>query len=256
MANWFGHIMSDVAGSSGSVNRGTGIVIPFYELFGLCDFGEFQVDNDRNTLAVVATKVFQNGYDARFGLTMAIPVVLCDLLIKLIWALKHYFYHKRPINECIPNKRHDDLRVMLIMGNGTLCLLDGADAAFKSGGNCVEFMLRLNLIAWFRLAILVLKEICIRVGISFPMQRQLEAFIRINEAVTQYLHELEQIDIERFIKETETYNTFVAALDTSRDENTLNKFLVEQYVKFGIHKPYEGDFDKFMNNPDSVLEFK
>lgn len=256
VANWFGHIMSDVAGSSGSVNRGTGIVIPFYELFGLCDFGEFQVDNDRNTLAVVATKVFQTGYDARFGLTMAIPVVLCDLLIKLIWALKHYFYHKRPINECIPNKRHDDLRVMLIMGNGTLCLLDGADAAFKSGGNCVEFMLRLNLIAWFRLAILVLKEICIRVGISFPMQRQLEAFIRINEAVTQYLHELEQIDIERFIKETETYNTFVAALDTSRDENTLNKFLVEQYVKFGIHKPYEGDFDKFMNNPDSVLEFK
>lgn len=142
------------------------------------------------------------------------------------------------------------------MGNGTLCLLDGADAAFKSGGNCVEFMLRLNLIAWFRLAILVLKEICIRVGISFPMQRQLEAFIRINEAVTQYLHELEQIDIERFIKETETYNTFVAALDTSRDENTLNKFLVEQYDKFGIHKPYEGDFDKFMSNPDSVLEFK
>ena len=98
---------------------------------------------------MVATKVFQNGYDARFGLTMAIPVVLCDLLIKLIWALKHYFYHKREINECIPNKRHDDLRVMLIMGNGTLCLLDGADAAFKSGGNCVEFMLRLNLIAWF-----------------------------------------------------------------------------------------------------------
>ena len=69
-------------------------------------------------------------------------------------------------------------------------------------------------------------------------------------------HELEQIDIERFIKETETYNTFVAALDTSRDENTLNKFLVEQYDKFGIHKPYEGDFDKFMSNPDSVLEFK
>lgn len=29
IANWFGHLMSDVAGSSGSHGRGTGIVMPF-----------------------------------------------------------------------------------------------------------------------------------------------------------------------------------------------------------------------------------
>lgn len=43
VANWFGHIMSDVAGSSGASGRGSGLAIPFYELFGLCDFGTFQV---------------------------------------------------------------------------------------------------------------------------------------------------------------------------------------------------------------------
>ena len=79
--------MSDVAGSSGAVGRGSGIGIPFYELFQACDWGSFQVGQDRNTLAVVATKVFQEGYDARFGLAMALPVLLCDLSIKLIWAL-------------------------------------------------------------------------------------------------------------------------------------------------------------------------
>lgn len=43
VANWFGHIMSDIAGSSGASGRGSGVVIPFYELFQLCDFGEFKV---------------------------------------------------------------------------------------------------------------------------------------------------------------------------------------------------------------------
>ena len=41
IANWFGHLMSDVAGSSGAHGRGTGIVMPFYELFGFCKFGNF-----------------------------------------------------------------------------------------------------------------------------------------------------------------------------------------------------------------------
>ena len=81
-------------------------------------------------------------------ITMAIPVALCDLSIKLTWAIKHHFYHKRPLAECIPSKRHDDLRIMLIIGDGTLCLMDGADAAVRSGGIWVPFFLRLNIVAW------------------------------------------------------------------------------------------------------------
>lgn len=50
VANWFGHIISDIAGSSGARSkgngRGSGVVIPFYELFQLCDFGSFQVGED------------------------------------------------------------------------------------------------------------------------------------------------------------------------------------------------------------------
>ena len=30
VTNWFGHIMSDIAGSSGAAGRGSGVVIPFY----------------------------------------------------------------------------------------------------------------------------------------------------------------------------------------------------------------------------------
>lgn len=256
VTNWFGHIMSDVAGSSGSVNRGSGVVIPFFELFQLCEFGSFQVGKNRNTLATVATKVFQEGYDARFGITMGIPVVLCDLLIKLIWAIKHYFYHKRPLAECIPTKKHDDLRIMLILGDGTLCLMDGADAAIRSGGNWVNFFLRLNIVAWYRLVLLVFREVCIRLGISFPLQKQLDAYIRINEALTLYLAQLEQIDIERFKEETTQYNKMVAMLEGTETEEELNILLRNEYKALGFSLPYNGDFDDFMKDNSSVLEFK
>lgn len=255
-ANWLGHIMSDVAGSSGASGRGSGVVIPFYELFQLCDFGSFQVGKYRNTLAIVATKVFQEGYDARFGLTMAIPVVLCDLSIKLIWAIKHYFYHKKPLTECIPTKKHDDLRIMLIIGDGTLCVMDGADAAIRSGGNWVNFFLRLNIIAWYRLVFLIFREVCIRLGISFPLQKQLDAYIRINEALTLYLSQLEQLDYERFKSETEQYNRLLAMMEKTNNEDDLNVILRNEYKALGIRLPYSGNFNDFMNDPSSVLEFK
>ena len=256
VTNWFGHIMSDIAGSSGASGRGSGVVIPFYELFQMCDFGSFQVGQDRNTLATVATKVFQEGYDARFGLTMAIPVVLCDLSIKLIWAIKRYFYHKKPLLECMPNKRHSDLRIMLIIGEGTLCLFDGADAAIRSGGNWVNFFLRLNIIAWYRLVSLVLKEVCIRLGISVPLQKQLDAYIRINEALTSYLRQLEKIDIKLFEEETERFNHMVTLLEVAEEEEQLNVLLRNEYKLLGIELPYNGTFDDFMKNDSSVLEFK
>lgn len=256
ITNWFGHIMSDVAGSSGASGRGSGVVIPFYELFQLCDFGSFQVGENRNTLATVATKVFQEGYDARFGLTMAIPVVLCDLSIKLIWAIKHYFYHKKPFEECIPTKKHDDLRIMLIIGDGMLCLMDGADAAIRSGGNWVKFFLRLNIIAWYRLVSLVFREVCIRLGISFSIQKQLDAYIRINEALNLYLSQLEQIDINRFKEETEQYNKMLAMLENTNSEEEMNLLLLNEYKALGIKLPFSGDFDNFMKDESSVLEFK
>lgn len=256
VTNWFGHLMSDVAGSSGATKRGSGVVIPFFELFQLCDFGSFQVGKHRNTLATVATKVFQEGYDARFGLTMAIPVLLCDLTIKLVWAIKHYFYHKRPLHECIPSKRHDDLRIMLIIGDGTLCMMDGADAAIRSGGNWVNFFLRLNIVAWYRLVVLVFREVCIRLGISFPMQKQLDAYIRINEALSLYLAELEKIDLELYKKETEQYNLLLAKLESADSEEKLNDMLRDVYRSLGLEPAYKGTFNDFMNDPLSVLEFK
>lgn len=187
IANWFGHIMSDIAGSSGSrgnAGRGAGVVMPFYELFSFCKFGKFSVGQDKQDLATIATRAFQEGYDFRFGLATAIPVIITDLSIRLIWALRRHFQYGRPLKECIPTQKHADLRIMLIFGNGTLCVMDGIDAGVRSGGNFLAFFMRLNLIAWFRFVTLVIKEVCIRLGIASPLQAYIEAYKRINELFT------------------------------------------------------------------------
>ena len=145
---------------------------------------------------------------------------------------------------------------MLIIGDGTLCLMDGADAAIRSGGNWVNFFLRLNIIAWYRLVSLVFREVCIRLGISFPLQKQLDAYVRINEALTLYLSQLEQIDLERFKEETEQYNKMLVMLENTKSEEEINLLLKNEYKALGINLPYSGDFDSFMKDESSILEFK
>lgn len=257
ITNWFGHIMSDIAGSSGSVGRGSGIVMPFYELFGFCKFGKFNVGKDKQDLATIATRAFQEGYDFRHGLAMAIPVIITDLSIRLIWSLRRHFQYEKPLKECIPTtKNHADLRIMLLFGNGTLCVMDGMDAAVRSGGNFLTFFMRLNLIAWFKFVFLVLKEICIRVKLSGSLQAQLDAYKRINEALLSYLKELEKIDVELFKKETNAYNEAVAKFCDVKTDQELNTLLIDIFDKMGIKKPWQGDFDEHMSNKNATLTFE
>lgn len=255
-ANWFGHLMSDFAGSSGTHKRGTGIVMPFYELFGMCKFGQFNTRNGKKDLAEIALSAFTQGYDLRFGITMAIPVLLTELLIKLIWSLRRYFGYGYSLKECIPSQKYDDLRIMLLIGYGTLCLIDGADAAIRSNGNFVTFFMRMNLVAWCRFTMLVLKEVCLRVGLQSAIQKQIEALERINDALLAYLDELEKLDIELFKAETAKYKTTVMVIKGATSEKELNEILLNEFEKLGIIKPWQGEFDKHMANKNATLVFK
>ncbi|EAI9959946.1 hypothetical protein C5441_01290 [Campylobacter coli] len=159
-ANWFGHLASDWTGSSGSQGRGSGIPIPFYNLFLMCDFGSF--GQHKQTFAQIATQIFEKGYDFRHGMTMAIPVVITELLIRFMYVMKARFYHNKDWKECIPNADISELRRMLLVGHGALCLIDGVDAGIRSVNpvtNPVIFLLHTNLIAWAKFSSLALKEI-------------------------------------------------------------------------------------------------
>lgn len=182
VCNWLGHLASDLVGSSstrraGKTGRGAGLPMPFYNLFLTMDFGNF----DGKSFADVAVKVFEEGYDLRHGAATAVPVLIEELSIKVIWALKQKYYAKKAWKDCIPTSKHADLRMMLLVGNAALCLVDGIDATIRTvagGGNLITFVMHLNLVAWGRLVVLIFRELRIRYGAA------------VEQAVSRYFAEI------------------------------------------------------------------
>ncbi|WP_413520144.1 hypothetical protein [Psychrobacter glacincola] len=164
-ANWLGHLFSDIAGSSGTRGqfpnrRGSGIPIPFYSLLQLLDFGKFNVnDKDKGSFAQACVMAFQKGYDARHGLAMAVPVLICELLTRLMYLVKQKFYHKKSWADSTPSMDKPEVVRMLLVSHGTLSLIDAGHAGFKSGGNLVAFIMQSNVIAYARFATVALKEV-------------------------------------------------------------------------------------------------
>ena len=252
--NWLGHLLSDLVGSSstrkaGKGGRGTGIQMPFYELFLQFDFG----DIDGKKISEIAIDAFEEGYDARFAATMAIPVILNDLFIRIIWTLKSRFYGKKDWKECIPNNKHDDLRAMLLVGNASLCVVDGIDAYARSGGNAVVFVCRLNLVAWGKLAMLALKELVIRY--QYARDDIATPYTMVHELVGAYLEEIKRIDIDAYEKECAAFSRFNEYMLATKDENELNHILQVSMRQMGFDIPWEGNFDEFMGNKNNVLVF-
>lgn len=259
IVNWIGHIMSDIAGSSGSRGqggRGAGIVIPFFELFQLCKIGKFDVGKDRQDLATIAIRTFQEGYDFRYGLAMSIPVILTDLAIKFCWAVRHHYVDKRPVAECIPHIRSEKLRIMLLVGSGTLCCLDGISAGVKSGGNWVVFFTQLNIIAWFRLIQLIIRELGIRFGLTGALERELDSMRRINIALSQYLTEAKQYDMDAMLSNIKSFSSLDVKINNATDEKELKNILAAFCSKEGYELPWKGDFDEFMSDRGNRLVFK
>ena len=116
--------------------------------------------------------------------------------------------------------------------------------------------MRLNLIAWFRFVTLVLKEVCIRLGIVSSLQVYLDSYKRINEALLSYLKELEKIDIEAFRHETEEYNKLATSFEQVTNNVELNKMLLETFDRMGYNNPWQGDFDEHMSNKNAMLIFE
>jgi hypothetical protein len=87
--------------------------------------------------------------------------VINEILIRLLWAVKSRYYHGRSWKESIPVGlgSKPELRRMLVVGHGSLCLVDGIDAGIRSGGTLIGFALHINMIAWSRYAFSALLEI-------------------------------------------------------------------------------------------------
>lgn len=174
--NWFGHLMSDRAGSESSArkgNRGMGIPSPLWtwsnDIIVIKTKLGLNITETDKAMNDLALEIFEKGYDSRFQTAQTIPVLLNELLVRLIYAVRrlYKYFSETPKSErsfklmwkkCEPFS-NPTVKRMLTVAHGTFCLVDAGDAvvrAFVSGGgtfNVVEFVLRLNVVGVGRFAI-------------------------------------------------------------------------------------------------------
>lgn len=72
----------------------------------------------------------------------------------------------------------------------------------------------------------------------------------------RYAAELMKIDLEKFREETEAYNTFALEIENAKSETEINILLKNILNTMGVKLPWEGDFNSFMSNKNSVLVFE
>lgn len=72
----------------------------------------------------------------------------------------------------------------------------------------------------------------------------------------QYAAQILSIDVESFEREIKKFNSIANKLENAKDENELNSILVGFYKEMKIKLPWEGDFDSFMKDKNSVLIFE
>ncbi|MCD8192486.1 MAG: hypothetical protein LUD55_06825 [Oscillospiraceae bacterium] len=174
--NWAGHLISDVSGSQSSAhsgNRGMGIPSPlwtwFNDMIAIKSKLGLSASEAEQAINELALNIFQQGYDTRFQTAQAIPVLLNELLVRLIYSIRRllqYFAEppkaersfKLMWEKCEPFSNATVKRVLTV-AHGTFCLVDVGDAvgrAFVSVAgsfNAVEFVLRLNIVGVGRFAI-------------------------------------------------------------------------------------------------------
>ena len=150
VVNWLGQSMSDAV-SGGAKGRGSGLPVPLSEFLGRCDFGTVSGEPSQwQAFANVMAQVYEQGYDLRHGASMTVPVVLNDLLIRVVYVLRQHYDKGLDWADCLPKEDCPELDLMLAIGVGTMCLVDLGHAAATSWGDWMAFFTKLNLAAWAR----------------------------------------------------------------------------------------------------------
>ena len=204
IVNWFGHLISDMSGSHTSKGRGMGIPSPLWtwtnDIIAIKSKLNMPISQFDDNINEIAIKIFEQGYDARFQTTQAIPVFINELIVRLFYSIRRFVKYFAETNKdlrsvkslweaCEPFSNHTVKR-MLTVAHGTFCLIDIGDATVRgfiaSGGsfNFTELLLRLNIVGVGRLTISLYGEVIRKVGYQSIEQELL--FLKREKIIVQY----------------------------------------------------------------------
>lgn len=255
--NWLGHLHSDIAGSSGGKGRGMGIPSPIWawtnNIIAIKAKLNIPISDIDKNLNELATELFNQGYDARFQTTQAIPVFINSLLVRMFYSvrrlLKYYSFttpEERSFKEmwtAIKPFSNPTIERMLIVAHGTFCLINVSDATIRavaSGGgtfNPVEFCLRLNVIGIGRFSVSLYGEA--KRAISYHKAEQDALFAQNEKLILEnYIEGLKAL--QEYYDDAEDY-TWIFDLQTGNYTSALEK-TVSMAIRRGVTK------DKLLNN--------
>ncbi|QCT74148.1 ATP-binding protein [Macrococcoides canis] len=134
--NWFGHCISDIAGSSTSKGRGMGLPAPFWPYLQKLNFGKIQLNDKKDSMTIgqVSTWMYEQGYDHRAFTAELIPVVIFETLLRCYWFYKQYFYFGKTFKETIASFKSREFSRLLLVATSTFTTIDVTHAVIKSGG--------------------------------------------------------------------------------------------------------------------------
>lgn len=231
--NWFGHLVSDIAGSSSSSARGMGIPSPIWSWVNSLivlkrELGIASSEFDRR-ICDIAVEVYQQGVDLRFTIAQSIPVVINELIVRLFYSLRRIItlyksqeiklYSRKDVwTKCKPFN-NPTLTRMLTVAHGTFCAMDISDATIRSfvkgGGNFnpVEFFVRLNIVGVGRFTVCLYGEFKLAMNVMDAKHRANFAKKERN-IIKNYIKGLKEL--ERYYNDT-NFSNFVEMIAESKN---------------------------------------
>lgn len=239
--NWFGHLISDVSGSSDSKGRGMGIPSPLWtwtnDIIVLKHSLGFHDSHFGEKVNELALSIYEKGYDARFQSAQAIPVFINEMLVRTVYSIRRLVGYFKSVDrtewafqtiweKCEPFT-NATVKRMLTVAHGSFCLVDAGDAlirSFATGGgtfNAPEFFMRLNIPGLGRFAISLYGE-CNRPYQVYKHKKEIEFFNREKVIIEWYIEGLNELAevyddslLESFVSNLQKSDMYVQAFNES-----------------------------------------
>lgn len=265
--NWFGHLISDMSGSSSSKGRGMGIPSPFWswtnDIIAIKRKLNIPVSEFDKSFNELALEIYKQGYDTRFQAAQAIPVFINEVLVRSMYSIRRlirFFATTEKTNRtfsslwkaCEPFS-NATVKRMLTVAHGTFCLIDAGDAVargFITGCgtfNVAEFFMRLNIVGVGRFTISLYGEASRGIK-RHSLKEEVVVLRREKIIVADYVEGLKFLaevyddkELLLFTQELKESNMYIKAFEKStllaekrnvpKDQILRNKADIDSYFK-------------------------
>ena len=137
----FGHFLSDV-GTRSKTGTILSVPAPFTPLLQLIQTGSIKHDGKFYTIGDLSKKMYNEGYNFNHFIGMSLPVILIEILTRLAFVLKEFFYSKKTITF----KNNPKLTTMLCIANSILFAENAGKLAITKNPMAI------NYVSWIKTA--------------------------------------------------------------------------------------------------------